>query len=258
MSNKNNNTERLNQENFEALKNTLDQFIPLIRFVEISPKDFFDNVRPYKGAISNHIYEEIEEFYYKKTLPKSINVSQRPRKIQIGIESQIIKPGLANIITHWIERKDDINLLLKKMYKFELLYRSSQDGLSHITLRNKCNNHGSCLVLVQQQSTTKILGGYNPLGFTLSNGGWQETRESFIFSFENDNDTTNMKISRAVDTQHAMYENNANGFNFGSTFYMINQSIYLNYTGVYDCSIVANSSLNSNFVPNVIEVFKVI
>ncbi|CAG8665251.1 10596_t:CDS:2 [Funneliformis mosseae] len=254
---KNCNRTKWNQENFEELKKTLEQFISLIRFVEISPKDFFDKIRPYKAAIPNHIYEEIEEFYYKKTFPKSTNLIPRSRKFQIEIESQVIKPDLANVIAHWIERKDDVKLLLREKYKFELIYRSSQDGLTHQALRSKCNNQGSCLVLVKQPSTTKIYGGYNPLGFT-SGSQSLVTNESFTFSFENDKDTTSMKISRVVKTNYAMWEHNGNGFNFGSTFYMIDQSIYLNYNGNYDGNVVANSSFNSNFVPSLIEVFKVI
>ncbi|CAB4399529.1 uncharacterized protein OCT59_006021 [Rhizophagus irregularis] len=59
---------RQNNENYEALKKTLSQFIPLIRLVEISPTDSYDKVGLYKGIILNHIYEEIEEFYFKGTL----------------------------------------------------------------------------------------------------------------------------------------------------------------------------------------------
>ena len=43
----NNDLVKWNNENYEALKKTLDQLIPLIRFIEISPRDFFDKVRPY-------------------------------------------------------------------------------------------------------------------------------------------------------------------------------------------------------------------
>lgn len=60
-----------NNEDYESLKETLKQFIPLIRFVEISSKNFYDKVQPYKAIIPNNIYEEIEEFYLKNTLPKT-------------------------------------------------------------------------------------------------------------------------------------------------------------------------------------------
>ncbi|CAI2166704.1 4487_t:CDS:2 [Funneliformis geosporum] len=70
------------QGNFEELKKTLSHFIPLIRFAEISPEDFYDKVRPYKASIANHIYEEIEKFYYKKTLPKTANLLPRSKEIK--------------------------------------------------------------------------------------------------------------------------------------------------------------------------------
>src|SRR5436190_7769302 len=51
-----------NVRDYEALKGTLSPFIPLIRFVELSPADYFDKVRPYKEVIPDHICEEVEEF----------------------------------------------------------------------------------------------------------------------------------------------------------------------------------------------------
>ena len=67
-----------NDENYKALTKTLDQIFPLIRFVEISRTDFFDKIRPYKTTIILiHIYNEIEKFYYKDTLPKNLSSSVR-------------------------------------------------------------------------------------------------------------------------------------------------------------------------------------
>ncbi|PKK74527.1 hypothetical protein RhiirC2_863780 [Rhizophagus irregularis] len=62
-----------NKKSYEALKKTLNHFIPLIRFVEISSNDYFDKVRPYKAIIPDRIYEEIEEFYFKDTRNMKIN-----------------------------------------------------------------------------------------------------------------------------------------------------------------------------------------
>ncbi|GES81663.1 BTB/POZ protein [Rhizophagus clarus] len=50
-------------KNYEDLKNILSNFIPLIKFLEISSEDFYYKVRPYKSIIPNDIYEEITEFY---------------------------------------------------------------------------------------------------------------------------------------------------------------------------------------------------
>ncbi|POG58731.1 hypothetical protein GLOIN_2v1488371 [Rhizophagus irregularis DAOM 181602=DAOM 197198] len=43
------------EDDYEALKGTISQFIPLIRFMDISLADFYDKVHPYKAAIPLHI-----------------------------------------------------------------------------------------------------------------------------------------------------------------------------------------------------------
>ncbi|GBB98696.1 hypothetical protein RclHR1_00330026 [Rhizophagus clarus] len=182
----NNDRTKWNDNNFEALKKTLNQFIPLIRFVEISSSDFFNKVRPYRA---------------------------------IQIESKLIEIKPVNIISNWIERKNGKNPSFNKKYKFDLLYRSSRDGINANTLRTRCNNQGSCLVLIKHHQSTKIYGGYNPIGFIHSNGHYCYTKDSFIFSFENSEDIQNMKISR-VNSNHYDYaidEHYSNGFNFGDT-----------------------------------------
>ncbi|GBB98698.1 hypothetical protein RclHR1_00330025 [Rhizophagus clarus] len=258
---KNNDRTKWDNNNYEALKGTLSRFIPLIRFVEISSADFFDKVRPYRAVIPHHIYEEVAKFYYKNTLPKTTTLPPRVGKIQI--ESMLIKPRLANIIAGWIERKNGHNQSLNKKYKFDILYRSSQDGINFNIFRNKCNNQGPCLVLVKSQQSTIIYGGYNPIGFTHSGGQWRNTTESFIFSFENNEDIQNMKISR-VNGHHANYaiyeQYNSYGFSFGNTFFMSSdQRIYFSNTGYYDSNFsnVSNPYFNSNFYPEEIEAFKI-
>lgn len=247
--------------NYQALKKTLNQFIPLIRFVELSLAEYFDKVRPYKAIIPNNIYDEVEEFYFKDTKPKIITLTPRVKKIKIEIESNLIKPKLASIITSWIERKNEKDISLN--YKFDLLYRSSRDGINVNTFRTKCNSQGRCLVLVKNQQSTKIYGGYNPLCFTHGTGQWHNTTESFIFSFENSEDIQNMKISRvnSSNADYAIHEHFKNGFNFGNTLYLQgNLNIYFVNQGYYDSNVVnvLNPYLGNNFVPEEIEVFKII
>ncbi|RGB35665.1 BTB/POZ protein [Rhizophagus diaphanus] len=105
-----------NNKDYKELKKTLNQFISLIRFTEISRADFFDKVRPYKIIIPNNIYEEIEEFYYKDSLPKSTILPPRTGySFEIGkIESNIIKSKLSKIIINWIDKKDTMyNLMME-------------------------------------------------------------------------------------------------------------------------------------------------
>ncbi|CAI2166148.1 17302_t:CDS:2 [Funneliformis geosporum] len=228
---------RWSKGNFEALKKTLNQFIPLVGFVEISPGDFFDYVRPYKAIIPCDTYEELAKFYYKKTFPKSIISPPRLRRIQ----SKIINPELTYIIARWIERNNESHLLLRKKYKFELLYRGTRDDI----FRTKYSNHGPCLVLFKQHKSPVIYGEYNPLKFVPGNR-WYSEKNSFIFSFENDQDTTNMRISRLLEDHnytrnvlkrcdsYARNEWHNNKFYFASTFRKIGHFVYPNNFGYYD------------------------
>jgi hypothetical protein len=257
LKNVNNGRTKWNKSNYQALKKTLNPFIPLIRFTEFSPDEYFDKIRPYKAIIPNNIYNEIEEFYFKGIQPKTITTTPRIiKKSKIEIKSKLIEPKLANIIASWIERKNEKDLLIK--YKFDLIYRSSQDGININTFRIKCNNQGRCLVLVKHPNSAKIYGGYNPLYFTNSNVQYYNTTESFMFSFENNEDIQNMKISR-VNNSYTIHENYNDGFNFLNTLYMNGQEIYFNNYGYYDGNIgdVLSPYLGTNFVPEEIEVFKI-
>jgi hypothetical protein len=258
---KNSDRTKWNNSNYQALKKTLNPFIPLIRFTEFTSAKYFDKIRPYKPIIPNNIYDEIEEYYFKDVQPKTINLTPRIKKF---IESKLIKPKLVNIIASWIERKDEKNLSVK--YKFNLLYRSSQDGLNINTFQTKCNNQGPCLILVKHQRSAKIYGGYNQIGFVNNTSGqYYNTTESFIFSFENSEDILNMKISH-MNGRFAIYAINeyyTNGFNFGNTFYLHgSQKIFFNHPGNYDDNInyVLSPYLtaaDNYFVPVELEVFKI-
>ena len=233
--------------------------------MEISSADFFDKVRPYKAIIPPYTYEEVSEFYYKNTIPRSATLPPWSGRVQI--ESKLIKPRLVCTIACWIERINERNLSFKRKYKFDLLYRSSRDGIDTGTFRSNCNDQGQCLVLVKQKSSTKIYGGYNPISFTqvynnygynynYNNAQWRATTESFIFSFEDSG--RDAKISRVNSNNRgsAIYENNYNGFDFGNTFYMSGQNIYFSYTGYYEDNVI-DSNMNTNFTPEEIEVFKI-
>ncbi|RIA93828.1 hypothetical protein C1645_735269 [Glomus cerebriforme] len=175
-----------NNENYEALKKTLDKFIPFIRFTNITSDDFFDKVRPYKAIIPHDIYEEIEEFYYKKTLPKTIILPPRTATLV----STIIRPNLATIISNWIDK--NVPITINNKYKFNLIYLMSRDGYDEVAFSNKCKEQGPYVVLIRVQSE-KIYGGYNAIGYKIRNR-WFSSTESFIFSFENNQDINHMKI----------------------------------------------------------------
>ncbi|GBB91099.1 hypothetical protein RclHR1_18210002 [Rhizophagus clarus] len=239
-----------NNDNYEALKNTLDQFIPLIRFVGISHKDLCGKVLPYKAVIPNHILNEIEEFYHENILPSL------PLRMK-NMESNIIKSELVNlIIINWIDKKD---VMVNRtgndpLYKINLIYRGSKDGINNKIFRNKCNGRIASLVLIKVSGSNKIFGGYSSIGFSSlgdnyviennisryygSNeyaGLFYNSSDSFIFSFENDTDINNMKIGRIINQNKAIQDIKSCGFNFGwSSLSMSNDRLCIVNHGIYE------------------------
>ncbi|CAB4433044.1 unnamed protein product [Rhizophagus irregularis] len=232
-----NNSDRTNwdNDNYDALKQILNQFIPLIRFVGISLNDLFNKVYPYKVIIPSHIFKEIEEFYYNGISPSlPIRIRQ--------IESNIINLELINpIIVNWIDKK---NSKIPRtgndpLYKFKLIYRGSRNGINSESFKNKCNGKLASLVLIKIKGSNKIFGGYSSIGFN-SLGGiksellYYNSSNNFIFSFENNKDIKNMKLGRVKNYSKAIMDYNDHGFNFGWAMCMVNQNLCLNDYGYYE------------------------
>ncbi len=232
------------------MKKTLSPFIPLVRLIEISHTDFYDKVHPYRAMIPYNIYEEVTKYHYKKTLPKTI---LPPR-----IASKIIKPKLATIISNWIDRKDSTVLSSNNRYKFHPIYLKGQEKFDCATFYKKCNGQGPFVVIIRVQSK-KIYGGYNPIGFASRKGLWLLSTDSFIFSFENDQDTNDMKIGRVINSKISIYENCDNFFfSFGLHLYINGQDLLLRNYGNYND--IFKIDMNGSFQLPIeeIEVFSIV
>jgi hypothetical protein len=231
-------------EDYEALKKTLIRLIPLIRFMEFHPSEFFDKVYPYKAIFPKHIYEEVVRSFNKGgTISTNITYLSL-RKIKI--KSKIIKPGLANIINNWINKKSAkfVRIIkddpLYNLQKFDLIYRGSRDGISNKSFKDKCKGQVASLVLIKVKNSEKIFGGYSSIGFnTISNDLlhfsysdnflFYYSSDNFIFSFENSEDTSNMKMSRVTNYSKAILDYDHSGFNFGrGSLFMKEQKLYVN------------------------------
>jgi hypothetical protein len=197
----NSNRAKWDNEDYGALKKTLNRLIPLIRFMEFRPSEFFDKVHPYKAIFPKHIYEEVIE-YFNNVGTQSTYItylSLRKKKIK----SKIIKPGLAIIINNWINKKSAKFVRIFKddplynFQNFELIYRGSRDGISNKSFKDKCNGQVASLVLIKVKNSNKIFGGYSSIGFNSIgnellqfdfNGytslSFYNSSDNFIFSFE--------------------------------------------------------------------------
>lgn len=166
-------------QDFSDLKSTLEKCIPLIRFYQISAKDFYKKVRsPFKKILPEDLNENILRYHMD---PESIGTSvMLPRGIRCEyIDSVIINGCHTTILSNWIDKRDKKNEKncydnncndynnydFKRInpYKFNLLLRGSKDGFSVKDFHKHCDGKSNLLVVVKVQDSDQIVGGFNPL-----------------------------------------------------------------------------------------------
>ncbi|GBB93713.1 hypothetical protein RclHR1_02220008 [Rhizophagus clarus] len=221
-----NNQDEWIDENYEDLKDTLSNFIPLIKFNNITPEDFYDKVRPYKIIIPNNIYDEIMKYY----------LVEQPQSYTI-YSSKIIKPNFINMIANWIDKKElsypsiFIRTEDDSIYKFNLIYRGSRDGINNKSFYDKYSHRVECLFLIKVHKLDKIFGGYSTVGFNIHQY-YNNLLDNFIFSFENNYDCQSMSVIRPTNDIHAYY---SSGYftSYCNAWYINDQFLYVNTS--YGC-----------------------
>ncbi|CAG8455450.1 2725_t:CDS:2 [Acaulospora morrowiae] len=189
---------KFSEKHFENLKETLDRFIPYIRFHEISSKDFFNKVRPFRKILSESLFEDIMSFLMAGTKPKQKKPPSRMGSFMGN--SKILTRKHAGIISNWIERKATSK---PNRYRFTLLYRGTRDGFNLTSFRQKVNDQGPAIAIVKIKGSETIIGGFNATGW--SNDLYNDYEEvssayndHFIFSFKSLNDKTGI-IGRSCE-----------------------------------------------------------
>ncbi|RIA97522.1 hypothetical protein C1645_813929 [Glomus cerebriforme] len=206
-----------NQDDINTFKRILYKFIPLIRFYDISTKDYFNKVKPYEEILSKELRDDILKFYM---IPEYIP-TYTPRHPKCDIDSIIISREHIPLFASWIDGKERKNIR-NIPYEFKLLYRDSRDGNTAATFHAKCDNKGANIVVVKIKNKNQIIGGYNPLEWNSSNT-YKATYDSFIFSFTNKNDLQSAKVGYSNGNQYSIVFSSYNGPFFGGN------DIYINY-----------------------------
>jgi len=62
-------------DDFNILKNTLQQFIPLIKFFKFTPKEFLNKVFPYRKILPEELFENLIKYFLDNDY-KSSNKSE--------------------------------------------------------------------------------------------------------------------------------------------------------------------------------------
>ena len=132
---------------------------------------------------------------------------------------------------------------------FELLYRSSRDGIENATFHSKCDNKSRTIAIIQ---TTEghVLGGYtstpwgNNTGFGVfdsSGCSWRPSKGSFLFSLSVSGISSSAKM-KLVDAEckYVIHYHTNYGLRFGSRGDLTselgttNGSVYINIGETYD------------------------
>ncbi|GBB93714.1 hypothetical protein RclHR1_02220009 [Rhizophagus clarus] len=165
---KNNQNEWTNK-NYEDLKNTLSDFIPLIMMLEINSEDFYYKVRPYKPIIPSNIYEEAMAHYLVEQHKFVLRSHHKDTPVRPHIiMTKMVKLGLVDeIIDKIIDSIDEEFVPKHKFKRFKLIYRGSRDGIDDNSFKDRCLYGAESLVLIKVQESSKIFVGYSFRGFDL-------------------------------------------------------------------------------------------
>src|SRR3954454_20644183 len=66
--------EKWNKEDIMVMERTIQRFIPLIRFYDISPDDFISKVYPYKGILPDDLVKNVFTFHMVPNKKLNINI----------------------------------------------------------------------------------------------------------------------------------------------------------------------------------------
>ena len=236
------------KDDFNTLKNTLQQCIPFLKLFNLNHEEFLNKVYPYKKIIPKELRENLIKYYLH---PNANNQSIK----KVNIDSRIITFQHAELISKWIDRLE----ITDKIYEFKLILRGSRDGFSSSKFHEICDNQSHTVSIIKVKDSNEILGGYNPIRWESGNyGSYGTTKDSFIFSFVNKDNIENYIISRVIDKKYAVFCNYNCGPSFGSGIVLHGNDFYnksyCNNFSFYEKNI---RKTNNNFSVEEYEVFQI-
>ncbi|RGB29041.1 hypothetical protein C1646_767081 [Rhizophagus diaphanus] len=208
------------QEEFKIFESILHNFIPLIRFYEISSEDYINRVKPYEDVLSKELRDENLKFHLVPGWKPPFNLL--PRR---SIDSVLINRKHVALFADWIDRNDEDINDTKVPYKFILLYRASRDGNTNAAFHKKCDNKRATITVVKIKDSEQIVGGYNPLEWD-SSGSYKSTKDSFIFLLTDRMNVQTAKVSYSNGGTYSIVCNSYCGPLFGYNDLFVNSGIW--------------------------------
>ncbi|EXX73733.1 hypothetical protein GLOIN_2v1484761 [Rhizophagus irregularis DAOM 181602=DAOM 197198] len=215
--------EKWNKDDITNIGRLLHKFIPSIRFYNIESTDFFCKVYSYKEILPQDLIHELSEFHRVPNIKSKANLAPlRKLNLKLNIDSNLIESDHFILFASWIDKKDPSNYNRRKFpYDFKLLYRSSKDGFNAELFHRNCDDKGATIWVAKIQSSTQLIGGYNPLDW--NGNDWKNTADSFLFSFTDGKIISTAKLGYVKDASRAVYC----GKNFGPHMGDLNCAYYI-------------------------------
>ncbi|RIA79997.1 hypothetical protein C1645_793442, partial [Glomus cerebriforme] len=161
-----NNLLEWNNQDFESLKETLKNCIPWIRFFQIQPQEFANYVWPYKKILPQSIIGNFLRQQITGHAPIMEMMNKTPPRIPSSdIDSLIMTGRHATILASWIHQGPYSG---KCHFNFNLIYRSSKDGLSLKLFHENCDDKGPTILVIKLLNSNHVVGVYNPLSYQKS------------------------------------------------------------------------------------------
>ena len=154
-----------NKEDITKVERSLHRFIPLIRFHDIEPTDFFYKVYCYRDILPQDLIHDLLEFHIVPNMKPKTNVApSRKPNLKFKLDSTLIESDHIPLFSSWIDKKDSSHYNKKNNpYEFKLLHCSSRDGFSAKSFHRNCDGKGATIWIAKIQGSTQLVGGYNPL-----------------------------------------------------------------------------------------------
>jgi len=163
-------------QEMDYCKMTLNQFVPFIRFFQISSFKYWDYIHEFDKVLPEGLVDEILEYYFKGSLPT--NHPLLPLRNVRKIDSDFVSSTQAEILSLWIENKDlKKSMGLEWEFKFNLLYSTRRHGHSIEKFHRKCDNKGATVLVIKTNIPEEIIGGFNPISWNNNNNN--ESKSTF-------------------------------------------------------------------------------
>ncbi|CAG8719467.1 7683_t:CDS:1 [Cetraspora pellucida] len=155
-------------DQFDALRSTIKDFIPLIRFFKMDSCYFNEKFGPYKLLLDDDLYNHIIQYH------KNPNSFPLHKFYPLRLNSTLISEFHISVISSWIEIPEDqreqyspppiIEMIqdynLNSLpFEFDLIFRSQGKRISDGLWCQKVHNQGPTLTIIKT-SNQGLFGGY--------------------------------------------------------------------------------------------------